>query len=81
MADDCEHIDAAQLSRLAGKRNGVWILLVRLIRWVIFFSCLPNILLSAQEPDGSSSAAIRALEREWVEAQSHNNNDGAESDP
>lgn len=74
MADDREHIDAAQLSRLAGRRKGARILLAHVIRRVILFSCLPNILLSAQRPDESSSAAIRALEREWVEAQSHNNN-------
>ena len=74
MADDREHIDAARLSRRAGRRKGVSSLLTQVIRWVILYSCLPNILVSAQEPDGSSAAAIRALEREWVDAQSHNNN-------
>lgn len=30
--------------------------------------------LSAQQTDAAASGAIRALEHEWVEAQSHNNN-------
>ena len=41
---------------------------------LIFLCCSPTILLRAQQTDAAPSGAIRALEHEWVEAQSHNDN-------
>jgi ketosteroid isomerase-like protein len=46
---------------------------MRIMRWLFVFSLA--VLLHPQELSSQSSeAAIRALEREWTEAQSHNNN-------
>lgn len=44
------------------------------IRSIIFLCCAPVLVARAQDIDGAASSAIRTLEREWVEAQSHNNN-------
>ena len=41
---------------------------------IIVPGCSPILLLRAQQTDAAASGAIRALEHEWVEAQSHNDN-------
>jgi hypothetical protein len=41
---------------------------------IIFLCCSPALVLRAQQTDAVASGAIRALEHEWVEAQSHNDN-------
>jgi len=45
-----------------------------MIRSIIFLCCAPVLVARAQDIDGTASSAIRELEREWAEAQSHNNN-------
>ena len=42
---------------------------------MLVLACATSLAVSAQESAaGDSTAVIRALEREWVEAQSHNDN-------
>ena len=41
---------------------------------VVLLVCCASVRLWAQAPEASTAASIRALEREWAEAQSHNNN-------
>lgn len=41
---------------------------------ITLLCCSPVLLLRAQHTDASASGAIRALQREWVAAQSHNDN-------
>jgi hypothetical protein len=48
--------------------------IMRAIRAIILLGCSAALLLRAQQTDVAASGAIRALEHEWVEAQSHNNN-------
>ena len=48
--------------------------MMRAIRAIILLGCSPVLLLRAQHTDATASGAIRALEHEWVEAQSHNDN-------
>ena len=47
---------------------------VKVIGLIILLCCSPALLLRAQQADDAASGTIRALEREWDEAQSHNNN-------
>jgi Domain of unknown function (DUF4440) len=47
---------------------------ITMIRSIIFLCCAPAVVARSQDIDGAASSAIRGLEREWVEAQSHNNN-------
>ena len=47
---------------------------MRTIYSIILLAWPMALLVSAQQPDEAIAAAIRAKEREWVEAQSHNNN-------
>jgi len=47
---------------------------MRAIRAIILLGCSPVLLLRAQQTDATASGAIRALEHEWVDAQSHNDN-------
>ena len=47
---------------------------MRTICTVILITWAMPLSLLAQQPDEAASAAIRALEHEWVDAQSHNNN-------
>ncbi|MBZ5688500.1 MAG: nuclear transport factor 2 family protein [Acidobacteriia bacterium] len=47
---------------------------MRVVRAIILLGCSPVLLLRAQQTDSAASGAIRALEHEWVEAQSHNDN-------
>ncbi len=71
MGDHRKRIDAAAMRRdrsIKGRNiNGV-----RLS--IVFLCCSPILLLRAQQTDTAASGAIRALEHEWVEAQSHNDN-------
>lgn len=48
--------------------------LMRTIYFIIVLVWPMALLVSAQQPDEATAAAIRAKEREWLEAQSHNNN-------
>ena len=48
--------------------------IMRAIRAIILLGCSPVLLLRAQQTDAAASGAIRALEHEWVDAQSHNDN-------
>jgi hypothetical protein len=47
---------------------------VKRIGLIILLCCSPALLLRAQQTDDAASGTIRALEREWDEAQAHNNN-------
>lgn len=47
---------------------------MRTVCSIFLLGCAAASLVSAQVPDGAGSAVVRALEREWAEAQSHNNN-------
>lgn len=47
---------------------------ITVIQSIFFLCCAPVLAVRAQEIDGAAASAIRGLEREWVEAQSHNNN-------
>ena len=71
MAGHRQCIDAIDMRR-AGSGSGLDIM--RVIRAIILLSCLPVLLLRAQQMDTAASGAIRALEHEWFEAQSHNDN-------
>lgn len=48
--------------------------LMRTIYFIIVLVWPMALLVSAQQPDEATAEAIRAKEREWLEAQSHNNN-------
>lgn len=71
MAGHRQCIDAIDMRR-AGSSNGRKFM--RVVRAIILLGCSPVLLLRAQQTDSAASGAIRALEHEWVEAQSHNDN-------
>ena len=64
-------IDTADM-RNRGSINGRNIM--RVICSIILLGCSPILLLHAQQTDVAASGTIRSLEREWVDAQSRNNN-------
>ena len=64
-------IDTADM-RNRGSINGRNIM--RVICSIILLGCSPILLLHAQQTDVGASGTIRSLEREWVDAQSRNNN-------
>ena len=48
---------------------------MRSTRWLLILLCAASLYVFAQDSnEGSASSAIRALEREWVAAQSRNDN-------
>jgi ketosteroid isomerase-like protein len=47
---------------------------IKVMGSIILLCCSAALLLRAQQTDAAASGAIRALEHEWVEAQSHNDN-------
>jgi len=69
MGGNCQPIDPSDMKRdgSIGGRN-----INSVILSFIFLCCSPALLLQAQQTDAAASGAIRALEHEWVEAQSHN---------
>jgi hypothetical protein len=47
---------------------------VKVIGLITLLCCSPALLLRAQQTDEAASGTLRALEREWDEAQAHNDN-------
>jgi hypothetical protein len=70
MVDHRQCIEAIDMRR-AGSTSG-WNAVIPM-RW-IFLCAYTATWVSAQQTDTAASGAIRALEHEWVEAQSHNDN-------
>jgi Domain of unknown function (DUF4440) len=70
MGGNCQPIDTSDMKRngAIGGRN------INSVILSIIFLCSPALLLRAQQTDAVASGAIRALEHEWFEAQSHNDN-------
>ena len=66
-----QSIDTAAMRRAGSisARNSM-----KAILSISFLCCSPALLLRAQQTDAAASGAIRALEHEWVAAQSHNDN-------
>jgi Domain of unknown function (DUF4440) len=63
-------IDTIDMRR--ARSTSRWIT-VRAMCWIFLYTYAAT-WLSAQQTDTAASGAIRALEHEWVEAQSHNDN-------
>ena len=64
-------VDTADMRRAASIRGRN---VNKVICSIIFLCCSPAPMLRAQQTDAAASGAVRALEREWVIAQSHNDN-------